>query len=351
MLAPLMDGSAVKGYWHVQIVDGAGEVLWDEEVWITGLAIDLFSGMAGYVYLHTSARVKTTYSDGRVVETSGSAVKGTWVTLPETPTWGLGSFGLWGEWISDLYDCYLPAGARFRIVRHTVGLVNLRPRTASIQTRLQTAGGLAVLRSPEHGMVWVARIVGGGLEVIGTVDLRAVARNSSGLAWSPAAGPCPAPIRSVLPVVGASRPVLVRLGCRTHLVLVYQAGGGIWLSESWTNGQETSWGAWSEPMRLASNCSLLAAAAAPDGGALYLVVKRGDVVCRARCPREFVDGQAVYREATPEPMQLADGDGFPNVPDQLHHLFLQGGNAIFVADAGQAVDAYVSDDDLRTWRD
>jgi hypothetical protein len=353
VIVPLMDGTLIKGYWHVQILDAAGGLVMDQEVEVRGLVVSLnLVGVAFYVFLpdDSGTKVKTTLADGSSPEFMGPE-EGIWTDDTwENPGWGQGDFYLWATWTSPVYQVVIPGGARFRIVKHTVGIVTLRPAVASIETRLEAGAAAAALRSPEHGMVWLARPVSNGIEVIGTVDLRGVATQAPALPWSPDAPVCSAPLRSLLPVTNASRPALVRLRCRTHLALVYQQGQAVWAAHCWTNGQDTPAGTWSDPMRLASNCTLLAVAPTPDGSMLYLLVKQGGQVCRVACAAEFVDGYKVFREGTPEPVILDDGSPFPALADQLHSLFISGGVATLVAAGGLTVEAYTSNDGLRTWR-
>jgi len=352
VLTPLLDGALVRGYWHVQILDSGDAVVFDQEVQVRGLVVTLnLWGVAFYVFLpdDSGTRVSTRLADGTSPPFLGPE-EGIWTDDTwENDTWGQGTFYLWATWTSPVYQFYVPGGARFRIVKHTVGIVNLHPAVTCLETRVEAGAAWAALRSPEHGMVWLARPVSEGIEVLAAVDLRAFAAPAPAPGWAPDSAPGPIVLRSILPVAGASRLALVRLGCRTHLALVYQQGASVRISHTWANAQDTPTGAWTEPMTLTSG-SLLGVAPAEDGSALYLLVKAGGQVCRAVCPAEFQEGRKVFREAEPEPVAMEDGSAFPPLADQLHSLFVTGSRAVLVASAGQTVQAYLSDDGLRTWR-
>ncbi len=256
------------------------------------------------------------------------------------------------DWTSPLYALNIPAGSKFFIDFHNIGMVGLT-KLGVIQTQVCAGGICAALRSPEHGMLWVARAEADAIDITGTSDLRAIDPGMNAdtfWPWDEGAPNLGAPIHGAVDAQGATRPVLLRFPCKAHLVLVWQGGQNIQVSRSITSGQQTELVQWSTPMNVLPGHTLLGAAISEDGSALYLVARGSQGTVSARCPVEYDEGELVIGEGEPVLMTLEDDEEFPSIADQLHTLQMSGQMAMLIVDGGAGVEVYLSHDGLRTWR-
>ncbi len=363
-LLPINDASwglgeqQVNGEWHFQLQDGSGNVLFEQDVKVKGLALSMYGGIGGYTFLLESI-VQTTTLPGQtpIIITGGadSSPVGLgiiWDAPPmtETPTWGLGAYGMWGLWYSPNYQVSLPAGARVVTVPYnTLDIFGVKYE--AFQFAVKSGSAWAVARSAEHGYLFTAQCVSDGIQIRAGGDRRCFDVMTTGpqaFPWAPTASILAAPIQAKIPASSPASPILLRLPHhRVGWVALWQEGGHTKISTSYENTQDTSW---SIPMNVLSGYTPVAAAVTPEGSGILVIAGGTTGMAGVVLPLSFRDTSLGVQDATPWSLSLTDGTALPTVSGQAW-LHFAGAQVMLstTAGTGNGLTIYTSSDGGRTW--
>jgi hypothetical protein len=345
---------SVSGEWHFQLQASDGTVLFEQDVKIKGMALNLY-GLVYTFLLESITQTTTLPGQTPVVITGGGSSSPVglgviWDEPPmtDTPTWGLGDYGMWGLWYSPIYTVPLPAGAKVYTVPYNT-LDAFGVKHEAYQFAVEAGAQWAVARSPEHGYFFTAQCVSDGIQIRAGGDKRSFDTGATGAAafpWAPGAAALTAPIQAKIPAVGASSPILVRLPHhRVGWLCLWQEGGNLKLAASYENTQGESW---SDPMDVLSGYTPVAAAVTPEGGGLLVIASNAGDMVGVVLPLSYKDSVLGVQDATPSPLTLVDGSPLPTISGQAW-LNFAGAQVLLSTTSGSGLTIYSSSDGGRTW--
>lgn len=252
----------------------------------------------------------------------------------------VGSGNCMWEYYSAPYLIPLPAGAKLRVRRANIGLVDLKYSGASISTSVKQGAAQDFHRLKQDGMHRVAMVQPGvGLVWKASCDVRGMGGVG---AWPISDAPAPTEPQTY-GVIYASTAAQSPYIAYHQLVptVFFQVGAKLMVSRSENDGAF-----WGEPMELASNLSVIGMTETPEGGTFWMVITRAGIPLAlvAMLQRDDQNKQVI------RVMEEYPTVGLPKSLPTGSRLRYLDGTFILTCTISNRLTVFQSTDNLRTWQ-